>query len=105
MCINSKKRKKKSTRVKSQFALKVDFVESKTQNIAWDLGDFHKLLVCHVNLLYRNLVNCQLQVQVHKCSDLAGNSMGVLHRAVTNHKFNQIFLRRMNNSNKFSPKN
>ena len=30
---------------------------------------------------------------------VAENSKGVLHRAVTNHKFNQIFLRRMNNSN------
>ena len=30
---------------------------------------------------------------------VAENSTGVLHRAVTNHKFNQIFLRRMNNSN------
>ena len=34
---------------------------------------------------------------------VAGNSMGVLHRAVINHKFNQIFLRRMNNRNEFSP--
>ena len=30
---------------------------------------------------------------------VAENSTGVLHRAVTNHKFNQIFLKRMNNSN------
>ena len=29
---------------------------------------------------------------------VAGNFMGVLHSVVTNHKFNQIFLRRMNNT-------
>ena len=33
---------------------------------------------------------------------VAGNSMEVLHGSVTNHKSNQIFLRRMNNSNEFS---
>ena len=33
---------------------------------------------------------------------VAGNSMGVLHGSVTNHKSNQIFLRRMNNSNECS---
>ena len=40
----------------------------KTLDIAWDLCDFHKLLVCCVNLIYRNLVNCQLQEQVHNLS-------------------------------------
>ena len=48
-------------------ALKVDFIESKTLDMAWDLWDFHKLLVCHLNLIYRNLVNCQLQEQVRNC--------------------------------------
>ena len=59
--------KKTSTEVKSQFALKVDFIESKTLDIAWDLCDFLKLLVCHVNLIDKNLVNCRLQEQVHNC--------------------------------------
>ena len=59
--------KKTSTKVKSQFALKVDFIESKTLDIAWDLCDFLKLLVCHVNLIDKNLVNCRLQEQVHNC--------------------------------------
>ena len=31
--------------------------------------------------------------------------MGVLHSVVTNHKFNQIFLRRMNNTTNFRPEN
>ena len=37
---------------------------------------------------------------------VAGNFMGVLHSVVTNHKFNQIFLRRMNNTIQriFAPK-
>ena len=65
---SNNKNKKTSTRVKSQVALKVYFIESKTLDIARDLCDFHKLLVCHVNLIYRNLVNCQLQEQVHNCS-------------------------------------
>ena len=43
----------------------VYFIESKTLGIAWDLCDFHKLLVCCANLIYRNLINCQLQEQVH----------------------------------------
>ena len=43
----------------------VYFIESKTLGIAWDLCDFHNLLVFCVNLIYRNLVNCQLQEQVH----------------------------------------
>ena len=41
------------------------FYEEKTLDIAWDLCDFHKLLGYHVNLIYRNLVNFQLQEQVH----------------------------------------
>ena len=36
---------------------------------------------------------------------VAGNFMGVLHSVVTNHKFNQIFLRRMNNTTNFRPEN
>ena len=36
---------------------------------------------------------------------VAGNFMGVLHSVVTNHKFNQIFLRRMNNTTNFHPEN
>ena len=38
---------------------------------------------------------------------VAGNFMGVLHSVVTNYKFNQIFLRRMNNTIQriFAPKN
>ena len=57
----------RSTRVKSQFALKVYFIEGKTLDVAWDLCDFHKLLLCCVYLIYRNLVNCQLQEQVNNC--------------------------------------
>ena len=40
--------------------------------MAWDLCDFHKLLVCCVNLIFKNLVNCQLQEQVDnlQCSPL-----------------------------------
>ena len=49
---NNNNDNKTSTRLKSQFALKVDFIESKTLDIAWDLCDFHKWLVCHVNLIY-----------------------------------------------------
>ena len=43
-----------------------------TLDTAWDLDDFQKLLGCHVNLIYRNLVNCQLQEQEHNlyCSPL-----------------------------------
>ena len=40
-----------STRVKSQFALKVDFIERKTLDIAWDLCDIHELLDCGANLI------------------------------------------------------
>ena len=36
---------------------------------------------------------------------VAGNFMGVLHSVVTNHKFNQIFLRRINNTTNFRPEN
>ena len=64
MYISTTKKQNKQ-RMKSQFALKGDFFESKTLDIAWDLCDFHKLLVCHVNSIYRNPVNCQLQEQVH----------------------------------------
>ena len=46
-------------------------------------------------MVANNLGRVQTQI-------MAGNSIGVLHRAVQNHKFNQIFLRGMNNSNKFS---
>ena len=58
-----------STRVKSQFALKVDFIERKTLDIAKDLCDFHKLLVCRLNLIYH--VNCQLQEQETDSSPVA----------------------------------
>ena len=60
-------KKIKRTRAKSQFALKVYFIKSIILDIAWDLCDFHKLLGCYVNLIYRNLVNFQLQEQVHNC--------------------------------------
>ena len=40
--------KKKGTSVKSQFAVKVYFIERKTLDIAWDLFDFHKLIICHL---------------------------------------------------------
>ena len=36
---------------------------------------------------------------------VAGNFMGILHSVVTNHKFNQIFSRRMNNTTNFRPEN
>ena len=60
-------KKIKRTRAKSQFALKVYFIKSIILDIAWDLCDFHKLLGCYVNLIYRNLVSFQLQEQVHNC--------------------------------------
>ena len=66
MYLKSNKKKIKKTRAKSQFALKVYFIKSITLDKAWDLlCDFHKLLGFYVNLIYRNLVNSQLQEQIH----------------------------------------
>ena len=67
MYLKSNRKKIKRTRAKSKFALKVYFIKSITLDIAWDLCDFHKFLGCYVNLIYRSLVNFQLQEQVHNC--------------------------------------
>ena len=47
-------------------------------------------------MVANNLGRVQTQI-------MAGNSIGVLHRAVPNHKFNQIFLRRITIATNFHP--
>ena len=36
------KKQKKNTRLKSQFSLKIVFIERKTLDVDWDFCDFHK---------------------------------------------------------------